>query len=153
MARGAPGRRQPGCGRRVHRHPRGRARVGDRGVPRQGRQQVLADLRHSVVAPFLPLSFITPMLLGAERYPYAPVAGKTIVIVGLVGTLLIGGWMTGQWIVGELDTASLHPGYLLPTVAGGFVGSVSAEQIDLRPVGQAAFGIGVLCCLCSACLC
>ena len=40
------------------------------------------------------------------------------VVVGL------GGWLTGQWVVTDLALDHVHPGYFLPTVAGGYVGAV-----------------------------
>ena len=40
-------------------------------------------------------------------------------LVFLIATVLHGGWVTGQWFVVDLDRSKLHPGYFLPTVAGG----------------------------------
>lgn len=111
---------------------------------RQGWHQILADLRDSVAAPFVPLALITPMLLGAALYPYAAVAGRVIVAVCLAGTVIVGGWMTGQWIAADLDPGDVHPGYFLPTVAGGFVASITAAQAGWRPLANVAFGIGLI---------
>jgi tellurite resistance protein len=104
-----------------------------------------ADLRDQVAGPFAAMAVITPMLLAAEGvYPYAPRAGRVLVDVFLAATVLLGGWFTGQWISGHLEARHLHPGYFLPTVAGGLVGSACCAQIGQRRLAEAAFGLGVL---------
>ena len=37
----------------------------------------------------------------------------------------VGGWLTGQWITGGIDPDAVHPGYFLPTAAGGLMPPVS----------------------------
>lgn len=114
------------------------------GYLRGGSRQVMADLRDPVAAPFVPLALIAGMLLGAELCPYAAGPGQVIVAFCLTGTVLLGGWLTGQWIAADLDLAAFHPGYLLPTVAGGFVGAAASVQAGFpAAVARAAFGIGL----------
>lgn len=55
------------------------------------------------------------------------------------------GWLTGQWIAADLDQDHCHPGYFLPTVAGGFVASAAAAQSGFHAVAIACFGIGLVC--------
>jgi tellurite resistance protein len=112
---------------------------------RQGWRLVLADLRDSAFSPFAPIALIIPMLLGAALHPYAAESGRVIVVVFLAGTVLIGGWLTGQWMTGDIDPARFHPGYFLPTVAGGFIGAAAAAHVGLRSVAEAAFGIALVC--------
>jgi tellurite resistance protein len=103
------------------------------------------DLRDQVAGPFASMAVITPMLLAADGvYPYAPRAGRVLVDVFLAATVLLGGWFTGQWIHGHLEADHLHPGYFLPTVAGGLVGSACCAQIGQRRLAEAAFGLGVI---------
>ena len=45
----------------------------------QGRKRVLADLRDPVLAPFVPVSAITGMLLAAALSPFAFGAGRILV--------------------------------------------------------------------------
>lgn len=111
----------------------------------RGARSVLDDLRHPVVGPFVPLAAIAGMLLGSALSAYSFESGRVLVIVFLVITVLVGGWLTGQWIVSDLDQDKVHPGYFLPTVAGGLVGAFCAAQVHLHAVGEASFGIGVLC--------
>src|SRR5215472_17626356 len=114
----------------------------------QGWRQVLADLRDPVLGAFVPAAAITAMILGgalAAASPAAFVAGRILVVIFLAGTIAIGGWLTGQWICRRLDQDSMHPGYFLPTVAGGLVGTTVAAGVRLPGVAEASFGIGIGC--------
>lgn len=108
----------------------------------QGRRQVLADLKDPVLAPFVPVSVVTAMLLSASLAHYAVGAGQVLVATFLAIMIALGGWMTGQWVLGDLDQGSVHPGHFLPTVAGGLVGAFAAAQGHLHEVAMASFGIG-----------
>jgi tellurite resistance protein len=111
----------------------------------QGWRQVAADARDPVLAPFTAVPGICAMLLGAALAGPAPAAGRAVVAVALAVTAVLGGWLTGRWMTGQLDRDRVHPGYFLPTVAGGLVGAFAAAEVHLRAVAGASFGIGVLC--------
>ena len=85
----------------------------------QGPRIIPADLRDPVLSPFVSSSALTAMLLAAALGKDAPAAGRELVIVFLAVTTGIGGWLTGQWMTGGIDPDSVHPGYFLPTAAGG----------------------------------
>jgi tellurite resistance protein TehA-like permease len=57
----------------------------------------------------------------------------------------VGGWLTGQWITGGIDPDAVHPGYFLPTAAGGLIGASAAAAVHLHALAEASFGIGVIC--------
>ena len=111
----------------------------------QGPCRMLADLRDPVLAPFVSLAVITPMILAAALATAAFTAGRVLVIVFLAVTVALGGWLTGQWIAGPLNQDSAHPGYYLPTVAGGLVGADAAAQVHLHTLAEASFAIGIFC--------
>lgn len=111
----------------------------------QGPRRILADLRDTALAPFPSLALIIGMLLSAALSRYAFTAGRVLVAVFLALTVLLGGWLTGQWIAAPMDRERMHPGYFLPTVAGGFIGAATAAQVDLHGVAEASFGIGMVC--------
>lgn len=105
-----------------------------------------ADLTDPVAGPFASLAVITPTLLGAQGlYPHAPTTGRAVVVIFLTLTVLAGGWYTGQWIYSSLTFASLHPGYFLPTVAGGLVASAAAAAIGYTGLALVLFGLGLIC--------
>jgi tellurite resistance protein len=111
----------------------------------RGLRSALGDLRDPVLAPFIPVAAIVGMFLGWALSAYSFTAGRVLVIVFLVITIVIGGWMTGQWIVGDLDQDKLHPGYFLPTVAGCLVGAFCTAEVHLHAIAEASFGIGIIC--------
>lgn len=104
------------------------------------------DLLDPIAGPFLSLAVISPMIWAVVGIaPHASEAAKVIVDVFLVLTVLLGGWFTGQWIYGPLEFDKLHPGYFLPTVAGGLVGSDAAALVGQHTLAETAFGLGVVC--------
>jgi tellurite resistance protein len=89
---------------------------------------------------------ITPMLLAAEGIaPHALLAGRIVVDTFLVLTVMLGGWFTGQWMHGQLDIDRLHPGYFLPTVAGGFVAALGAALVGQHRLAEVMLGLGLVC--------
>lgn len=108
-------------------------------------QAVRTDVTHTIQSPFLSLAPISGMVLGSVLQQWAPVAALWLVAVCAALTLGYGGWLTGQWIVGPLDQQQLHPGYFLPTVAGGLVGCAALHSVGLTSAAYMAFGIGIVC--------
>jgi tellurite resistance protein len=111
----------------------------------QAPRQIKDDLEDPVVAPFISLVPISAMLFSVGLIDYTFDAARVLVVFFLGVTIAAGGWMTGQWIVGDLDQDAMHPGYFLPTVAGGLVGAYAAAAVHLRAVSEASFGIGIIC--------
>jgi tellurite resistance protein len=111
----------------------------------QGPRIMLADLRDPVLSPFVPNTALTAMILAAALAAETLAAGRVLVVVFLAVTVVLGGWLTGEWITGGIDPDSVHPGYLLPTAAGGLIGANAAAQVHLHALAEASFGIGVVC--------
>jgi tellurite resistance protein len=113
--------------------------AGDRAVLKQ-------DLLDPIAAPFLSLALITPMLLAVLGiFPHAATAGRAVFDVFLVLAVLLGGWFTGQWMVSGPDIDKIHPGYFLPTVAGGLIASDGAALVGQHRLAEVMFGYGVIC--------
>jgi tellurite resistance protein len=106
---------------------------------------LVKELRDPVQSPFWALPWIVGMLVAFGLEPYAHAVGKVAFLVFLIATVLYGGWVTGQWFVVDLDRSKLHPGYFLPTVAGGLLGGELAGDIGLYALGWLSFGIGIVC--------
>jgi tellurite resistance protein len=110
-----------------------------------GRSAFRRDLADPVQAPFLSLALITPMLLAVlGLVPYEPGLGRLLFDVFLVLTVLLGSWLTGQWIYGTLQLDNFHPAYLLPTAAGGLLGSDGAALTGQHGLAEVMFGFGAL---------
>ncbi len=105
---------------------------------------VMAELTHPVLSPFYSLLPMSGMMLTLGLQPYAYRVALVLFLVFFITTILLGGWMTGQWIVAKLDADTFHPGYLLPTVAGGLVGADGAGHFGMLGLGWMSFGIGIL---------
>jgi tellurite resistance protein len=105
---------------------------------------MLADLRDPVLSSFPSLAAITPMMLGAALASAEFTVGRILVIIFLAITVALGGWVTGQWIAGNVTADALHPGYYLPTAAGGLIGATAAAQVHLHALAEASFGIGII---------
>lgn len=106
---------------------------------------IIDDLTNPVAGPFLSLAVISPMVwLVVGLAPYHQGIAKPIIDVFIVLTLLLGGWFTGHWIYGALDFDKLHPGYFLPTVAGGLVASDAAALVGQPTLSRMMFGLGVV---------
>jgi tellurite resistance protein len=104
------------------------------------------DLTDPIGAPFASLAVIVPMLLATDGlYPQAAQAGRVLLDVFLVLTVLLGAWFTGQWIYRPLDLNKLHPGYFLPTVAGGLIAAAGAADVGQRRLAEVMFGFGLIC--------
>ncbi|MEV4534324.1 hypothetical protein AB0J82_10895 [Asanoa sp. NPDC049518] len=109
-------------------------------------RSVRADLTDNIFSPFISLALITPLLLAVlGLQPRAHTAAVVVVDVFIGLTVLYGGWITGQWIYGPIEAGKIHPGYFLPTVAGGFVASIAATGVGQRRLGEFLFGLGAIC--------
>lgn len=113
-------------------------------VRRTGRT-VGSELRDPVFAPFLGLVPTTAVLIGVGVFGLAPGLGRVLVIAAAAGVVVLGGWLTGSWIRSDLSLDDIHPGYYLPTVAGGLVCGYGLAEVGEPGWGTAAFGLGLVC--------
>ena len=111
---------------------------------RQGPRQIASDLRDPVLGPFVTVAPITGMVLSLALAGFSFEAGRTLVVVFLAVTLGLGAWLMGQWIITDLEPDSAHPGYFLPTVAGGLIGAFTAAGVQLTALAELSFGIGIV---------
>jgi tellurite resistance protein len=103
------------------------------------------ELQDPTFAPFTAVAFIVPMLLGVALAPHARTAGVTVFAVALALTVVIGAWLTGEWIIADLRLSQWHPGYFLPTVAGGLVAAGGSAALGYRTLAVVMFGYGTVC--------
>lgn len=110
------------------------------------RGRLVGDLRDRTTGPFAALIVIVPILLAANGlHPYAASAARIIVDVFVAFVVLLGGWYTGAWMSGGTDIDRLHPGYFLPTVAGGLIASIGAATVGQRRLAEVLLGLGLIC--------
>ncbi|MCM4085094.1 SLAC1 family transporter [Paractinoplanes hotanensis] len=111
-------------------------------VLRAGRLR--ADVNDPVFAPFTALIVIVPMLLGIALGGHARAAGEIVFLTALVLTVAAGSWFSGQWIIADLQLAQWHPGYLLPTVAGGLIAAGGSAAFGYDTLAMVMFGYGAI---------
>jgi tellurite resistance protein len=104
------------------------------------------DITDTTAGPFASLALITPVLLVADGLaPYAHDQAAVLIDILAVAILLLGGWFTGFWMRGGVELDRLHPGYFLPTVAGGLVASAGAAEVGQLQLAQLMLGLGLIC--------
>lgn len=103
------------------------------------------ELADPTFGPFVALVAIIPMQFGGVLARHAQGAGQAVFVVALVATLLVGGWLSGQWINADTMLATWHPGYFVPTVAGGLIASATSAGLGYRSLAQFLFGYGLIC--------
>ncbi|WP_432519080.1 TDT family transporter [Kineococcus sp. SYSU DK006] len=106
--------------------------------------RLASDVADPVLGPFTALGFVPVMLLGAWVFGYQRTFGQVVVVLGVVGTVLLGAHLTGGWISSPGPLQRWHPGYFLPSVAGGLVAAQSLAKVGWHEAGLVAFGYGAI---------
>ncbi|MFJ6393337.1 TDT family transporter [Streptomyces sp. NPDC091972] len=109
----------------------------------QGRLRT--EMADPTTGPFTALIAIVPMLLGIGLAPHARTAGEAVFAVSLVLTIVLGSWLTSLWIRADLELRQWHPGYFLPTVAGGLIASACSSALGWKTLSHLMFGYGMVC--------
>ena len=84
------------------------------------------------------------MLLGVALASHAHDAGLAVFVLSMALTVALGGYLIGQWIVSDLSLEQWHPGYFLPTVAGGYLSAGACATLGYHPLGLVMFGYGTV---------
>ena len=103
-----------------------------------------AELADPVLGPFVALIPIVGMLLAIGLMRHDRAAGQWLFGVFATGTIVLAGWMTGQWTAAGLDLDKLHPGYVLPAVAGGLIAAIGAALAGWSGLARVFFGLGLV---------
>jgi tellurite resistance protein len=107
--------------------------------------RVRTELADPTFGPFTALIAIVPMLLGLAVADHWRALGEAIFFVALALTVLIGAWLAATWIAAEVTLAQWHPGYFLPTVAGGLIGAEGSAALGHEALARLMFGYGMTC--------
>lgn len=116
-----------------------------RGTGSRPWRTLAADLSNPTFGPFGALALIVPMVLTLDGLlPYDPGLAHVIIAVFIAGILALGSWFIGQWMYEPMSIEELHPGYLLPTVAGGLLAAAAAAACGYTHLGYVLFGTGLI---------
>jgi tellurite resistance protein len=103
----------------------------------------IRELTDPTFSPFTSLLFIVPVLLSVPLAAQARGAGEVVFGCAVALTVLLGGWMTGDWIARGNDVKRWHPGYYLPSAAGGLIAGGAAAALGFGTLSHVLFGLGV----------
>lgn len=107
-------------------------------------RRLRTDLDDATLGPFTALVPVPLLLLGAELARHAPSAGQVVVGAAIVATFALSAWLTGGWILRPADLERWHPGYFLPSVAGGLLSATAAAAVGWSDLALVLFGYGVV---------
>ncbi len=82
------------------------------------------------------------MLLGVALAQQARAAGEIIFGCGAALTVLLGAWITAGWITLYGQLRRWHPGYFLPTAAGGLIAGGCSAALGFTTLSHVLFGLG-----------
>ncbi|WP_203137214.1 hypothetical protein [Microbacterium sp. JZ31] len=106
--------------------------------------QLTADLRSPVLGPFAALYPVVGSLLFAHIMPLAPALAATGVWVMAGLSTTFGAWFVASLLTQPREAATLHGGYLLPTVAAALLTAQSLAAIGHPEIALGYFATGIL---------
>lgn len=112
-----------------------------RGLRRKGTFR--SDLKHEVAGPFASFIPLVGMLLSSHYSQYLPPWGAWLCVASIAALAIVAAQLLAHWVTGGVSMQSIHPGYLLPVVAGSFVASIGFSSLHVHGAAMAAFGVGV----------
>jgi len=101
------------------------------------------ELSDQTLGPFTSLVFIVPVLLSVPLAEQARGAGEVVFGCATVLMVLFGAWITGDWIARDGDIRRWHPGYYLPSAAGGLIAGGASAALGFVTLSHVLFGLGV----------
>jgi tellurite resistance protein len=102
-----------------------------------------ADLKHEAVGPFASFIPLVGILLSSHYAQYLPPWGDWLCGAFITALAIVAAQLLAQWVTGGVSMQSIHPGYLLPVVAGSFVASIGFSTIHAPEAAIATFGVGM----------
>jgi tellurite resistance protein len=101
------------------------------------------ELSDQTLGPFVSLIFIVPVLLSVPLAQQARGAGEVVFGCATALTVIFGAWITGDWIARSGDIRRWHPGYYLPSAAGGLIAGGASAALGFVTLSHVLFGLGV----------
>lgn len=102
-----------------------------------------SELSDPTFGPFTALIVIVPMLPGVRLAQQARGAGEVVFGCSAILVVLVGAWITGDWIAGDGSIRRWHPGYYLPTAAGGLLAGGASAALGFTTLSHVLFGLGI----------
>jgi len=110
-------------------------------------RSVLAELRDPVLSPFWSLVWLAGMPLSIGVAPYSLTAAEVWLIVCVAGIVANALYIVPLWIADRSAPPRFHPGYILPTIAGGVLPAQVAAALRLSALAWVCLAVGAASCL------
>ena len=108
------------------------------------RNEALAELRHSINCCFIEFVGVSTLLIAVAASPYSRALALVLLVAGIIGQLGFAVYRSGALWQGGRQAADTTPVLYLPTVAGNFVGAITAGALGFADWGVFLFGAGLL---------
>jgi tellurite resistance protein len=102
-----------------------------------------ADRQDPIYGPYAAYVPAIGILAASHYVQYLHDAARGVVVALVIALGILIAQRISHWVLGNLSTATIHPGYLLPTVAGPFVASIGLGLSGWPHAAPGAFGIVV----------
>jgi tellurite resistance protein len=109
----------------------------------RGSGSFTADRVHPVYGPYTAYIPVIGILDSSHYVQYFHNAARGVVIVLVVALGVLLAQLLSYWLQGNLPVKAFHPGYFLPTAAGGFVCSIGLSLSGWHEASESAFGVGL----------
>ena len=109
----------------------------------RGSGSFAADRQHPVYGPYTAYIPVIGILDSSHYVQYFHNAARGVVIVLVVALSVLLAQLLSYWLQGNLPVKAFHPGYFLPTAAGGFVCSIGLSLSGWHQASESAFGVGL----------
>lgn len=110
----------------------------------QSTDRLTRQLRDPIEGPLTAIVPIVGMQLAGALGRTAELPGAVLYWISAGAALVFAAWLIGTWLEGSLDLEAMHGGYLIPTVAAGFVAAGVGGTLGVTGFAWAMFGVGVL---------
>ncbi|MBE9224493.1 dicarboxylate transporter/tellurite-resistance protein TehA [Phormidium sp. LEGE 05292] len=107
------------------------------------RAEAWAEFRHPILCCFIGLVPVSTLLVSLAIAPYNRTLAVALFMIGAIGQLGFGVYRSGQFWMGGGKPEATTPVLYLTTVAGGFVGTISASTFGYREWGALFCGMGL----------
>jgi tellurite resistance protein len=109
----------------------------------RGSGSFTADRQHPVYGPYTAYIPVIGILDSSHYVQYFRNAARGVVIVLVVALGVLLAQLLTYWLQGNLPVQAFHPGFFLPTAAGGFVCSIGLGLSGWHAASESAFGVGL----------
>jgi tellurite resistance protein len=107
------------------------------------RRAFIRDLHHPARGPYATYIPVIAMQLVTHYTPMMPAEARWAMLALVAALAAVAALLIGHWITSDIAFDAVHPGYLLPVVAGPFIASIGLTTVRYPHLAVALFGVGV----------